>query len=245
MPWLITHVSRNCHLSSPSATGCLQNSLPKEPMLYRFPFQDIYAESMQIGGCYRPQITPSANVFDWLTAGINFSIRIPNSNLSARAAAVAAAAAAASRCLGALLLDCCCYWRGLEELCSGVELHKRGSHTGNVHPQGNVHSKHNTRAHTRTHTHTHTHFTTACLYHQSVIKCAHTNAHTCMSQQLCIIRVQWGLLRGTVSPYTGGCMQHQPTLATSIELSPGGRPTGFFCLTGCPFLAAWAMASLF
>eukprot|EP00983_Pelagomonas_calceolata_P080761 1155288-Pelagomonas_calceolata.AAC.2 len=30
----------------------------------------------------------------------------------------------------------------------------------------------------------------------------------------------------TMSPYTGGCMQHQPTHATSTELSPGGRPTG-------------------
>eukprot|EP00983_Pelagomonas_calceolata_P064428 1148117-Pelagomonas_calceolata.AAC.6 len=32
--------------------------------------------------------------------------------------------------------------------------------------------------------------------------------------------------------------------ATSSELSPGGRPTGFFCFAGCPFLDAWALASL-
>eukprot|EP00983_Pelagomonas_calceolata_P040899 1137817-Pelagomonas_calceolata.AAC.4 len=42
-------------------------------------------------------------------------------------------------------------------------------------------------------------------------------------------------------PYTGGCMQHQPTHAKSTELSPGGLPTGFFCLTGCPswLLGPW------
>eukprot|EP00983_Pelagomonas_calceolata_P125577 1161221-Pelagomonas_calceolata.AAC.11 len=33
--------------------------------------------------------------------------------------------------------------------------------------------------------------------------------------------------------------------ATSTELSPGGRTTGFVCFTGCAFLDAWAMASLF
>eukprot|EP00983_Pelagomonas_calceolata_P063874 1147899-Pelagomonas_calceolata.AAC.1 len=33
-------------------------------------------------------------------------------------------------------------------------------------------------------------------------------------------------------------------LATSTELAPGGRPTGFFCFAGCPFLDAWALASL-
>eukprot|EP00983_Pelagomonas_calceolata_P133831 1162003-Pelagomonas_calceolata.AAC.8 len=33
-------------------------------------------------------------------------------------------------------------------------------------------------------------------------------------------------------------------LATSTELSTGGRLTGFFCFAGCPFLDAWALASL-
>eukprot|EP00983_Pelagomonas_calceolata_P040545 1137662-Pelagomonas_calceolata.AAC.12 len=37
----------------------------------------------------------------------------------------------------------------------------------------------------------------------------------------------------------------EPMHATSTELSPGERPIGFFCCTGCPFLAAWVMASLF
>eukprot|EP00983_Pelagomonas_calceolata_P100859 1158621-Pelagomonas_calceolata.AAC.9 len=35
--------------------------------------------------------------------------------------------------------------------------------------------------------------------------------------------------------------------STSTKLSLGGRPTGFFCFappSGCPFLDAWALASL-
>eukprot|EP00983_Pelagomonas_calceolata_P040353 1137576-Pelagomonas_calceolata.AAC.5 len=30
--------------------------------------------------------------------------------------------------------------------------------------------------------------------------------------------------------------------ATSTKLSPGGRPTGFFCFAGYPLLDAWALA---
>eukprot|EP00983_Pelagomonas_calceolata_P124802 1161144-Pelagomonas_calceolata.AAC.1 len=41
----------------------------------------------------------------------------------------------------ALLPDCYCCWRGLDQLCLGVELHKRGSHT-------------HRRAHTNARTHT-------------------------------------------------------------------------------------------
>eukprot|EP00983_Pelagomonas_calceolata_P127768 1161443-Pelagomonas_calceolata.AAC.1 len=66
---------------------------------------------------------------------------------------------------------------------------------GNVHPNWNVHSKHNIDR-VRTHKRTHMHFITACLYDQSVIRCARTQTHIRMSQQLvCIIWVQWGLLR--------------------------------------------------
>eukprot|EP00983_Pelagomonas_calceolata_P046543 1140233-Pelagomonas_calceolata.AAC.4 len=32
--------------------------------------------------------------------------------------------------------------------------------------------------------------------------------------------------------------------ATPTKLSPGGRPTGFFCFADCPFLDAWALESL-
>eukprot|EP00983_Pelagomonas_calceolata_P076409 1153410-Pelagomonas_calceolata.AAC.4 len=38
--------------------------------------------------------------------------------------------------------------------------------------------------------------------------------------------------------------KHTGAHATSTELSPGGRPTGFFCFPGSPFLDAWALASL-
>eukprot|EP00983_Pelagomonas_calceolata_P118200 1160482-Pelagomonas_calceolata.AAC.12 len=44
------------------------------------------------------------------------------------------------------------------------------------------------------------------------------------------------------------CVSAKHTLelmhSTSTELSPGGRLTGFFCFAGCPFLDAWALASL-
>eukprot|EP00983_Pelagomonas_calceolata_P007697 250153-Pelagomonas_calceolata.AAC.1 len=39
--------------------------------------------------------------FEWLTAGLDFSVRIPNSNLAARAAAGAPTA-------------CCCCWRAAD-----------------------------------------------------------------------------------------------------------------------------------
>eukprot|EP00983_Pelagomonas_calceolata_P078136 1154169-Pelagomonas_calceolata.AAC.4 len=52
------------------------------------------------------------------------------------------------------------------------------------------------------------------------------------------------------SEYNGACcasFASLPALAgsapTPTELSPGGRPT-LFCFAGCPFLDAWALASL-
>eukprot|EP00983_Pelagomonas_calceolata_P076556 1153463-Pelagomonas_calceolata.AAC.2 len=41
--------------------------------------------------------------FEWLTAGLNFSVRIPNSNFAERAAAAAGASTA-----------CCCCWRAAD-----------------------------------------------------------------------------------------------------------------------------------
>eukprot|EP00983_Pelagomonas_calceolata_P109906 1159611-Pelagomonas_calceolata.AAC.5 len=58
--------------------------------------------------------------FDRPLAGINFSICIPNSN------PCYCCCCCCLEALHLLLLD----WRGLEELSSRVELHKRGSHTG-------------------------------------------------------------------------------------------------------------------
>eukprot|EP00983_Pelagomonas_calceolata_P000255 8485-Pelagomonas_calceolata.AAC.2 len=73
----------------------------------------------------------------WLALISQFEYSIRILAAAAAAAGVATCADAYAGALQSFLLE----WRGLEEACSKLKLHKRGSHTcmeRNVHPQGNV-----------------------------------------------------------------------------------------------------------
>eukprot|EP00983_Pelagomonas_calceolata_P069063 1150214-Pelagomonas_calceolata.AAC.1 len=134
----------------------------------------------------------------------------------------------------------------------GVEFHRKGAtQEGNVHPHWNVHSKHNT-GRTLAHKRTHTHFITACLYHQSVIRCprAHRRAHT----HVTAARLHHQSTMGPAAHHLHHCQHwlvqpqhHHGAHANNINRAVTWRtprPMWFFCFAGCPFLDAWAMASL-
>eukprot|EP00983_Pelagomonas_calceolata_P098533 1158362-Pelagomonas_calceolata.AAC.7 len=154
--------------------------------------------------------------FNWLTAGINFSIRIPNLNLAARAATAAAAGAATA---------CCCCWRAADavggyadadaatgKLAQAWKSCQKWSYMREREPQKECAFTTELSC-ARARAHTHTHLTEARLCHQSSIGHALHRLH-CQHwlvqpehHQHCLINIASFQHRKHWSP----CMQHRPS----------------------------------